>query len=334
MASSTANSEIAATPTPTAALPRFSWPRTLLRLAAFLLLLLFADRLVAAVLRHGLDRYFGLDRDATVLCVGHSRTVLGIDDALLERELRVPVAKYAVNGANTQDRLAIIHQYLNHHDSVKVLVYDVSAFTFTDKGLSSNSYKLFYPYLDDPDMSAHIHRSATSSSEVLYRRIFATMRFDETTLSLAFRGYTGVRENLKIGHVDIAATQQRIAQGQTRSMAIEPDNVKLFEQTLDFARARGVRVLLVYIPTLDLFSNADRPAHDQVIALLQQIAARHDGVTFLDYNTDLESRHELFFDPIHMNAAGQAIVSQRLAGDLSLVLTRQPLDLPRGAFSR
>jgi len=321
-------------PVPTATMLPLYWPRTLLRLGAFLLLLLITDRLAAMVLRHGLDHYFGLDRDATVLCVGHSRTVLGIDDALLERELRVPVAKYAINGANTQDRLAMIRQYLDHHKSVRVLVYDVSAFTFTDKGLSSNSYKLFYPYLDDPDMSAHIRHNATSTAEVFWRQIFATLRFDETTLALAIRGYTDVRENLKIGNVNVAATCDRIAHGETRSMAIESNNVKIFEKTLDFARSRGVRVLLAYVPTLDILSNADRPAHDRAIALLTQIAAAHDGVTFLDYNTGLESRHELFFDPIHMNAAGQAIVSQRLVGALSLELMRDPIEASAASPSR
>jgi len=328
MASSTASFELA--PPATANAPAASasalakWHAPVLRLCAFIALLLAADRLVATVLRHGLDRYFGLDRDAVVLCVGHSRTVLGIDDALLQRELNVPVAKYAVNGANTQDRLAMVRQYLNHHRSVKVLVYDVSAFTFTDKGLSSNSYKLFYPYLDDPDMSADIHRNAVSSSEIWCREIFHTLRFDETTLALAFRGYSGLHGNFKIGSVNVAATRASIAAGQTRSMAIDPDNVALFEQTLDFAHAHGVRVVLVYIPTLDILSNSNRPAHDAAIALVRQIAAAHPGVTFLDYNSDLETHHELFFDPIHMNAAGQAVVSGRLAEDLSLELARDP----------
>jgi hypothetical protein len=296
------------------------WRGAILRLGLFVCLLLLADRMVAAVLRHGLDKYFSIDRNAVVLCVGHSRTVLGIDDALLERELQVPVAKYAVNGADTQDRLAMIRQYLDHHDSVKVLVYDVSAFTFTDKGLSSNSYKLFYPYLDDSDMGAHIRLNAESHAEVIWRQIFATARFDEVTLSLAMRGYSGLRANLKIGAVDIAATQDRINHGETRSMEIDPENVALFQQTLDFAHSRGVHVVLVYIPTLDILSNSNRPQHEKVIALLKQIAAAHDGVTFVDYNSDLESHHELFFDPIHMNSAGQAVVSKRLAGDLSKLL--------------
>jgi hypothetical protein len=334
MALSTANSEPPVTakvnPPAARATPRparqSTWPIRLARAGVFLFLLFAADRLVGMFLLRGLDRYFGIDRDAAVLCVGHSRTVLGINDALLERELHVPVAKFAINGANTQDRFAVVQSYIRHHPSVKALVYDVSAFTFTDKGLSSNSYKLFYPYLDDPDIAADINRNAASSSEVLWHRLFFTLRFDEVTMSLAFRGYSGVRGNLKIGNVDVAATQDRINHGETRSMAIEPDNVELFKQTLQFAVLRGVRVVLVYIPTLDMLSNSDRPDHDKVITLIKEIADDNPGVTFLDYNTDLESRHELFFDPIHMNAAGQAVVSQRLARDLAPILALGPIE--------
>ena len=300
---------------------RSHWRAALLRFVAFVLLLLAADRLFAGMLRHGLDRYFGLDREAVILCVGHSRTVLGIDDALLQSELHVPVAKYALNGANTEDRLAMVQQYLKLHPSVKVLVYDVSAFAFTDKGLSSNSYKLLYPYLSDPDIAADIRHNVSSRLELLWREIFATMRYDEVTLALSFRGYTGLRENLKVGAVDIAALQDRIKHGETRSMLIEPANVEIFENTLRFARSRGVYVVLVYIPTVDILSNSNRSSHDAAITLIKRVAAAHDGVTFLDYNADLESRHELFFDPIHMNANGQAVVSRRLAVDLSRILS-------------
>ena len=86
------------------------------------------------VLQKGLERYVGLDRNATILCVGHSRTVLGIDDRQLERELGVSVAKYVLNGVNARDRLAMIrHYFVKYPKSVKVVVYDVARSPFPTK---------------------------------------------------------------------------------------------------------------------------------------------------------------------------------------------------------
>src|SRR4030095_15251609 len=48
---------------------------------AMLLLVLFLalDRVAGSILLRGLERYYGMDVPAQVLCVGHSHTVLGID---------------------------------------------------------------------------------------------------------------------------------------------------------------------------------------------------------------------------------------------------------------
>src|SRR5262245_53844805 len=94
---------------------------------ALLLLVLFLvlDRIAGWILLHGLERYYGMDVPAQVLCVGHSHTVLGIDKVELEQALGVPVAKFAVEGANTSDRLVMIRYYLKRQpNSVRAVVYD------------------------------------------------------------------------------------------------------------------------------------------------------------------------------------------------------------------
>ena len=107
------------------------------KLIVFLLILFVADRLAAMVLLDGVEKYFGLDQPAPVLLVGHSHTVLGIDKEGLEEKLGVRVAKYARQGANLRDRLAMIRQYVHKFpDSVHTIVYDVDAHLFTPKGLS------------------------------------------------------------------------------------------------------------------------------------------------------------------------------------------------------
>jgi hypothetical protein len=296
---------------------RSVWRSLAFKAVLFLLLVFALDRAVGLVLKHGLERYVGLYRDAAVLCVGHSRTVLGIDDRRLEHDLGIPVAKYALNGVNAGDRLAMIkHYFARHPHSVKFVVYDVSAFTFSDKGLSTNSYRLLYPFIDDPAIAEHVKAMTPTAHEWLWHRAMWSLRFDEVTLSLAMRGFTNVRGNLKMGTVDVDAVRKSVQAGQARTMAIEPENVAAFEETIRFVQSRGAILVLAYIPTLDVLSDADRAAHDRIVAMLQRYAQANAGVKFLNYNLDYEHRAELFFDPIHMNAAGQKVVTDRLVQDL------------------
>lgn len=62
---------------------RLSLPAFLKRAAGFLLVIFLLDYGICAFLDVGLRRYFGLDKPAQVVCVGHSRTILGIDETLL-----------------------------------------------------------------------------------------------------------------------------------------------------------------------------------------------------------------------------------------------------------
>ncbi len=128
-----------------------------LKALLFALLFVCLDQVAGSIFRRGLDRYYTLDEPAGILCVGDSHTVLGLDRVRLERETGVKVAKFALEGANTLDRLALIRYYFNRHpDSVRVVVYDVSDHTFSSKGLSSNSYQLLFPFMDDPEVRKYV----------------------------------------------------------------------------------------------------------------------------------------------------------------------------------
>ncbi len=89
--------------------------RFLIKSSVFLVILFLSDQIAGGFLRMGLDRYFGLDVPARILCVGHSHSVLGIDKIALEKELHTPVSKYARQGADASDRLAMIRHYLAVH---------------------------------------------------------------------------------------------------------------------------------------------------------------------------------------------------------------------------
>jgi hypothetical protein len=298
------------------ALKRFAWKGLLL-----VLLFLGFDRLVGFLLTGGISRYYGLDQPCDILCIGHSQTVLGVDKLELERRLGMRVAKYAVEGANTADRFVMLRHYLSvQPKSVRALLIGVDARTFADRGLSSASYTLLYPYVDDPNVGAYVKANCKSSFEYVLRRFLMTPRFGEMPLSLAFRGYTGNWSNMKYGQLDSLKLKAEITQGRFRRIGFDQENLRLFHDMVRYARDRDIRVILVYVPTVDILNSAEPEKQRRAISIFQSYAAADAGVTFLNYNLGFENRHELFFDSIHLNPRGRDVVTDRLAVDLTRLL--------------
>ena len=288
----------------------------IVKLSVFVILFLTFDRLAAKFLEEGLDRNFGLDEPAKILCLGNSRSALGIDKPLLEKELGFPVAKYARNGANIADRLAMMKQYVESQpSSVKILVYDVDAHIFTGKGLSLNSYTLFYPFMDSSSIDAYVHEYA-SFYDYGIRHLLKLRRFDLETCNLSLRGWLRKYDNLKSGSVDMERLKKEFDNGQIRHISFDEENILCFEQTLRFALEKGIYVVLLNIPTVDLYNQAEPEKYMHAIELLKGYASENDQVTFLDYTPFFCQQHELFYDPIHLNPKGQKVVTEKLVQDL------------------
>jgi hypothetical protein len=301
-----------------------AWRRFVVRSLAFVAILFCLDRLIGKAAERGLDRYFGMDRDAAVLLVGHSKTILGLDDAALEHELAIPVAKYAMNGANIFDReIMVRHFFSQHPGQVKLVVYDVDGFTLNQGNLSANSYRLFYPYMDDPQVASYVRANDPSVADYYIRKLLPSTRYDETSLWLSLRGHFGFGENLKRGTVDLARLRARMARGQQQRPAIQLHSLAAFDRTISYIRSTGARVLLIYLPVVDVLNDADREGEARTIGIYEQYASRDAGVLFWNYSKQYESKHELFMDGIHLNQAGQSGVTSRLSAELA-ALMKQP----------
>lgn len=293
---------------------------TVAKYLLFLAVFAAGDQVLSRFLARGLERSYGMDGPAQVLCVGHSHTALGIDASGLSERLALRVAKFALNGANAADRLTMIRHYLENRPSdVKVIVYDVDAHTFTGQGLSLNSYALFYPFMDSPSVRGYVQQAAPPAAYWI-RRLIRLSRFDLNSCNASVRGWLRLDSNLKRGTLDVARLKQDIERGEVRPISFDQECIDYVEQTLDFISRRGIHCVLLYIPTVDLFNQAAGKDYDKAIARLRSYAEKYDRVTFLDYNVLFAHRHELFYDPIHLNPEGRAVVTQQLALDLSRVL--------------
>lgn len=294
--------------------------RFLIKSSVFLVIIVLSDQIAGGFLRMGLDRYFGLDVPARILCIGHSHSVLGIDKTGLEKELHTPVAKYARQGADASNRLAMIRHYLAvHPNPVRIIVYDVNAHAFTGKGLSANSHRLFYPFMDIPVIRDYVQKHSTSPVEYWLRRYLKLPRFSEVTLSLSIRGWLRKWTNLKYTQIDIERTKKQLNQGNFRKISFDPGPSKLFKQTIRLVRSHNIHLVLAYIPTIDLLNEAEPAKYQEAIRIFEEYASKDSGITFLNYNPEFSHRHELFYDPIHLNENGQKLFTKYLAENLKRI---------------
>lgn len=292
----------------------------LIKLLVFLVLVFSIDRLVSAFLREGLCKYFGLDKDAQVLAIGHSHTVLGIDKLRLEHELNVVMAKYARAGANLRDRKAMIEQYYNlHPNSAKIVLYDVDAHLFTEGGLSRNSYQLFYPFMDTPVVKEHILEGNPPWQELALRTLFQTSRYNDMLIAQSMRGWLKKWSNLKEGKINLERLNKEIASGLSRKIEFNEESRDLFMKTIGTIKAQGAIVVLVHIPTVDVMNEAEPEKFKQIISLFEKISEEDKSVYFLNYNEPFSHQYDLFFDPVHLNPKGQRVVTEALIRDIKSI---------------
>lgn len=285
--------------------------RYIIKAAIIALFFVVGDFGVFYALKAGMDRYYGLNRPARILCVGHSHTVLGIDARRMEKELGVPVAKYATAGANTLDRMWMIRHFLDKQPSVKTVIYDVDSRLFDSEGLSSASYTLFLPYIDDPAMAEYLRQAATWQ-ETVTAKLFHTTRFRDQTINIALRGLLGRVENKKTTRIRIEDYRPRLDKEKAAKIRINPESRRCFLDTIDFLTDRNINVILLHLPTIDLLDEMDPAGQETVLSIFRELADKNSRVRLLDYNRDYRQRHDLFYDLRHLNGKGNKLVTGRL----------------------
>jgi hypothetical protein len=279
------------------------------------------DFLIFHFLYQGLVRYYGLERSAGVLCIGHSHTVLGIDAQVLEQGLGRGVIKYAVAGANLKDRLWMIKHALSLHPEIKTIVFDVDARLFDSGGLSSASYNLFLPFIGDPVMAEYLISEAPRQEYVVAKLIRAS-RFRDQTLNMAIKGILGRPERKKTGSINLDQYKGYLEREAKRTIRVDDNALKQFHEIVDLVSSRGISLVLIYIPVIDRLNDQDRAMHDRVVRIYEQVARNQPLVSFLNYNLNLEHDHSLFYDPRHLNEKGNGLITKRLQQDLAPILSK------------
>ncbi|QWX84358.1 hypothetical protein H0I23_01525 [Cellulophaga sp. HaHaR_3_176] len=281
------------------------------KLILFIFVFFILDFGISKFLLIGLNKYYGLGDNSEIAFVGHSHLMLGVDKQMIEQELDVTISKYTREGVNVEDRQVMVKQLLAENKNLKTVIYGVDAWTFSSEGLSSNSYKLFYPFMNDPVINDFVYES-TNKSDYWTKKIIKTTRYNELLLSGALRGYLGKWDNLKFGKVDTLSLKEKIKSGDFREIKNTSSNIKFFNETLELLSENNIKVILMYVPTIDILRDNQEVKYKETIALFDAISKKSHNINFVNFQEPWSHNYDLFYDPIHMNPEGQKVVTKEL----------------------
>lgn len=287
--------------------------RAIVKIVLFVLLFIGVDRGIGFIINEGLYRYFGLNQYADVLFLGHSHLMLAVDKSKFEEETGAKVSKYCREGVNVADRYVMLRHFLSlpYSDSLKYVIYGVDQFMFTGKGLSQNSYKLFYPFMNNKSIDSYI-RQSTSCYDYWLHKLICSTRYSDALLNSAIRGWRQDWSNYKIGQLNVETLQKQIEGGKQRHIHFEPDLMGEFEKTLDLLKQKGIVTILVNTPVAQLLNNYEPLKYRKTISYLQS-KADSINVYYWDLNPEFSDKYDLLFDPIHLNVEGQQVINSVLA---------------------
>jgi hypothetical protein len=288
-------------------------------LMLFLLFFFIADFLVAYFLGCGLKKYYGIENSAQILVNGASQVMLAVDKDLIERETGMRVAKYTREGVNISDRELMIHHFFSEKkSSAKIVVYGVDQFLFTDEGMSENSYTIFYPFMDNKEISDYIHTYTKEWYVYKIHQYIRCSRFDLYLVNSAIRGFLGDWSNKKKGEVNISSLKSNIANGSVRKINSKATNIATFQKTMQFLESKNITVVLLYIPYVDILENNDSKMQETK-NIFKKYSSDHPAVRFIDLTYPASSEHSWYFDPNHLNPKGQKELTEIVISELKKI---------------
>ena len=285
----------------------------------FVALFFAADYATHHSLKSGLHKYFGLGTDAEIALIGHSHLMLGVNKTQLEETLGQQIAKYTSEGVNVSDRKLMIEYLLKKNPNTKVVIYGVDAWMFTGEGLSANSYKLFLPFMDDESVRQHIKTDAPIE-EFWQKRLVGSSRYSEPLINSALRGHLGNWSNYKFGTLDTVQLAKNVATGNFRNINSSKENRTIFEKTLADLEKQNIIVVLVYVPTIAHYNQAEPDKFEQEINYFKSLNQKFTNLHYFEYLEGWDTNYSFFFDPIHLNPEGQQAFTTAFSSDLKRLL--------------
>ena len=290
-------------------------PKNLLRVVIFILVFFILDNVVSFILLKGIDRNYGLGSNSEVLMIGHSHLMLAIDKVLLEKRSGLKVAKYTREGVNVADRKIMLeHYFMTCTEKPEIVILGVDPWLFTGEGLSKNSYVLFLPFIDSPEIKDYVKKSVPKKSDYLKAEFIKTTRYNALLLNASIRGWLKNWNNLKIGTVDSIRIRKEISAGNFRKINFDKNLMNDFSEILDYLSKTNSEVILLNTPVWEPLLTCQREEYTKAMHLIDSLAQSHcPSAELVDFVPRFSKDTKFFFDPIHMNPEGQKAVTEALA---------------------
>jgi len=271
------------------------------------------------LLKIGLDRYDGLDRKPDILCIGNSQTISGIDENRLALGLGVPVTKFARNGVNIFERnIMVVDFFKQPTRRPQVVIYDVNPELFLNQRMRENSYTRFFPYMDTPEVADYLKTKCSDKTEFITRKYIKLLRYNNPWLvRCSIKGHLRIHDSFTYSKINYVQAEAKAKPLRSNAVDFDIRNYNCFIETIRFLRSKEVKVVLLYIPTLDLYNRHHEEEGQFVESTLLSLAAKDNGILFLNYSKRYQSVHEYFSDFEHVNRDGQIRVTDDLINDIS-----------------
>jgi hypothetical protein len=217
------------------------------------------------------------------------------------------------------DRYQMIKQVVENDPSLKIVVYDVDPRLFDLEGLSSASYTLLLPFIDEHQIAQYIKQHATWQ-EFYTSRFIKTARFRDQTLLTAFYGLVNKTEGAKTSRVELKNYKNYLSQERERSIVVNQKGINIFLETIQYLDEKNIRTVLVFLPVIDKLNEIDRSTQEDVLSIFREAGEENRNVFYLNYNDAFEHEHEMFYDLRHLNEQGKQEVTKRLIQDLQQII--------------
>lgn len=287
----------------------------LLRMAAFLIIFLVIDYTASIWMLKGLNKYYGFDIKPEILINGSSMILAGFHRTDIEKKTGKRVCIYAKEGVGVEDRYAMLAQFFSEHPgTVKTVIYEVNPLLFSSRLTATNTYTIFYPFIDNNAINEYIKERAGWSDYIVHKYC-RSARFDARTINFVLKGYKNDYDNFKSAALN---PETIYFPGETSGkVVIEKNEAKLnvFEKTMQLLSGNGTKVILVMMPIYyQKQATFDSSSYNKLVAYYKNYASKNKDVNYFDLNTgELSHNALLFSDLLHLNREGQRKITESIS---------------------
>jgi len=275
------------------------------------------DYLFSVLILNGLNKYYGIGTESEILISGTSASIQGFDNNLVELKTHKEVSNYSRAGASIYERYLMLNHFFRNTKFNGVVLYEISPMMFSNKKITDNSYKLFYPFMDDENINEYI-ASEANIIDYIIKRIIRTTRFeDEQLLVHSIRGYLNNQKNIKNLNIDINKFKNVDGKIGTESIIIDKNKKDELLKSFDLIRSNYGYVFLVNMPLTKLKTEQYiTKDYNDYLLFFKNISDSLSYVELIDFNIDHFVNNDFFSDLVHLNTKGQKIFSAAISDSL------------------